>query len=117
MEKVDKRFALIARDGDVLFPYKKAQVATKRFGFALSKPGDLDRHGGGHYTDDLADVIQRVVFDGWRVRATTIDKAGRQRHGSLGLGKTAIGDYWVAPEFRGLVANAPIPPIDTLPSR
>jgi hypothetical protein len=117
MENVDKRFALIAKDGDILFPYQKRQRATNRFGFALSAPGEGDRHGGGEYTEDLGEVIRRVVFDRWKVRVTTVDKTNKQRQGSLGLEKSAIKSYWVAPEFEHLVGGAAITPVNELPQK
>ncbi|KKN63468.1 hypothetical protein LCGC14_0501290 [marine sediment metagenome] len=43
MEAVDRRFVLVADNGDRLYPYKKAQRETGRYGFALTKPGEQDR--------------------------------------------------------------------------
>lgn len=74
MEAVDKRLTLIADNGDRLYPYKKFQKKTGRFGFALTRPGENDRNGQGIYTDSIQEVIQRLVFDGWNVRAKTTDK-------------------------------------------
>lgn len=46
---VDKRFALLTDDGQRLYPYKKSQRSTNRYGFALTAPGEADRHGGGYF--------------------------------------------------------------------
>jgi hypothetical protein len=111
MGNVDKRFALLDRvTGDELFPYMKRQKSTDRFGFALTRPGEQDRNGGGHYTTDISEVIRRVVIEGWSVRAKTANRIGRQRDGTLGIGKTANADYWVAPEFADLVRTASTQP-------
>lgn len=115
MNKVNKSFALLDRfTGDELFPYMKRQKSTNRFGFAVTRPGEQDRYGKGHYTTDIKEVIRRVVIDGWNVRVKTTNKVGRQREGTLGIGKTANADYWVAPEFLDLVKTAPVQPRTTL---
>src|SRR5947199_10442091 len=106
----DKRFALLAENGDILFPYKKRQKSTNRFGFALNTPGEQDRHGNGTYTDRIEEVIQRLVLDGWSARVKEDKPSGRRRDGSLGIGKTSIKGYWVAPEFAHLVKTARIRP-------
>lgn len=82
---VDKRFALLTDDGQRLYPYKKSQRSTNRYGFALTAPGEADRHGGGYYTDSIEEVVKRLVFDGWSVRAKTVDAAGNQSHGTYKL--------------------------------
>lgn len=111
MSTIDKRFALLDRlTGDELYPYMKSQKETGRFGFALTRPGEQDRRGGGDYTTDIKEVIRRVVIDGWSVRVQTTDRIGKQRNGTLGIGKTANADYWVSPEFLDLVRNAPVKP-------
>jgi hypothetical protein len=103
-------------NGDELFPYMKNQNITKRFGFALTRPGAEDKHGGGSYTLDLEEVIRRVVIDGWNVRVKTINRIGKQRQGTFGIGKTAKLDYWVSPELLDLIKTAPIQPKNVLPS-
>ena len=115
MNNIDRRFALLAADGDILYPYMKKQLATGRFGFAFSPLGEGDRNGQGQYTTSIKEVIRRLVFDGWKARVTTIDKAGKQRHGSLGIGKRVVPEYWVAPEFEYLVKGAPTKPVKALP--
>lgn len=117
MSNVDKHFALLDRlTGDELFPYMKSQESTNRFGYALTQPGEKDRHGRGHYTNDIREVIQRVVFDGWKVRVKTINKIGKQRQGTMGIGKIANLDYWVSPEFLDMVKASPTQPQIELPS-
>lgn len=118
MSNVDQRFALLDQhSGDELYPYMKLQKSTNRFGFALTRPGEQDRKGGGHYTTDLTEVVRRVVIDGWNVRVKTIDRVGKQREGSLGIGKIANAGYWVAPEFLDLVKGSPTRPLSALPSK
>ena len=109
-DAIDKRFALISRDAEALYPFKKKQLSTGRYGFALSAPGDRDAFGGGNYTEDIADVIWQVVFNGWKVRATTVGEEGRQRTGSFKLGGKAIVGYWIDPDLRHLVADARLKP-------
>ena len=112
MEKdvVDKRFALIAGNGDVLYPYKKHQKSTGRYGFALTSPGTQDRKGGGDYTLSIEDVVKRMVFDGWNARVKTTTKPKLQREGSLGIGKLAIVGYWISDELKHLVKGAKVQP-------
>lgn len=111
LSKVDKRFVLIADNGDRLYPYIKIQKSTSRQGFALTKPGEQDRHGQGTYTKDIQEVIRHLVFDGWSVRAKTIDKTGRQREGTFGISKLSISGYEVAEEFQQLINSATQKPI------
>lgn len=100
---IDKRFCLIADNGDLLYPYVK-ETRDGRRGFALSAPGQRDAKGEGHYTDDLEEVIRRVVQDGWKVRAKTEKKAeGRPRDGSFSLGQRAIHDFHVDPSLAHLL--------------
>lgn len=112
MSTVDTRFTLVANNGDKLYPYKKSQLKTGRCGFALNKPGEQDRNGMGHYTDSIAEVIQRVVFDNWSVRVKTASQKSKQREGSLGLRKKAIIGYELAPELFHIVENANIKPMN-----
>lgn len=106
MGAVDKRFVLVADNGDRLYPYKKTQKSTGRYGFALTRPGEQDRHGQGTYTDSIGEVIQRVVNDGWSVRVKTTSKPGRQREGTLGLNKRSVHGYEVDEEFEHLIKAA-----------
>lgn len=116
LESVDKRFALIAENNEALYPYKKSQLKTGRYGFALSAPGERDAYGGGVYTDDLVEVVRRVVFDGWTVRGTTIHRSEKQRDGAFKLNGRAIVGYWISDELNHLVDSAPSRPI-ALPGR
>lgn len=110
VDAVDKRFALIANNGEVLFPYLKSQGSTGRYGFALTAPGERDRHGGGTYTVDIQEVVKRMVFDGWGVRAMTTQRSGKQRDGSVCIGKSSITGYWLTDELKHLVAGAKMAP-------
>jgi hypothetical protein len=120
---IDRRFALLTHDGGVLYPYTKTERASDRTGFALSAPGERDAKGLGVYTLDLADVVRRVVFDGWKVRAKA-DPAVSDREGSYGLKKRAVGGFWITPELASLVEGAsadhqisPAPqPLDATPN-
>lgn len=80
----------------------------------MTGPGERDRNSGGHYTSNIEEVIRRVVFDGWSVRARGIGPEAN-RGDSLGLRKRSFHRYWVAPEFRALVAGAATPPLADLP--
>lgn len=40
---VDKNFAFVAKNGDILYPYKKRELSSGRFGYAISEPGKGDR--------------------------------------------------------------------------
>jgi len=111
---IDKRFALITKSNEVLFPYLKRQIATKRFGFALTRVGDMDRNGGGDYTADIEEVVRRVVLDGWSVRAKAEDD---HPNGTYGLGKRSVANYWLAPELHHLVSGATKAPLPHLPVR
>lgn len=111
LDSVDKRFALIADNNEALYPYKKAQLKTGRYGFALSAPGDRDAHGGGVYTDDLVEVVKRVVFDGWKVRGTTIHRNDKQRDGAFKLHGKAIVGYWISDDLEHVVEAAPTRPM------
>ncbi|CAN5429095.1 hypothetical protein BH11PSE9_BH11PSE9_34660 [soil metagenome] len=113
---LDTRFALIADNGAVLYPYQKAQRSTGRFGFALSLGKNTDRRGGAEYTTDIEEVVRQVVLHGWRVRAKTSGAAGASRHGSFALGKRAISGYWLAPELHGLVEGAAVKLLGQLPA-
>lgn len=106
---VDKRFALIAKNKDILYPFEKSQDSTSRYGFALSEPGGRD-DAGAYYTRDIKEVIRHLVFNGWKARVTTVDRVKEQRSGSMGIGMRAISGYWVADEFRHLVAGAKVAP-------
>lgn len=116
METVDKRFVLIAKDGDRLYPYKKVQRNTNRCGYALTKPGEQDRNGQGTYTDDIQEVIRRLVVDGWSVRTKTTDKAGRQREGSFGINKRSVHGYEIDEAFEHLVVSAIQKPLSVMPA-
>jgi hypothetical protein len=105
---IDKRFVLYTESGQALYPYQKHQKKTKRFGFALTYAGNQDRRGGGDYTQEIEEVIRRVVLDGWGVRARA--EYGEKRDGSFKLGAKAIVAYDLAPEFRHLVASAAMQP-------
>jgi len=110
MKTNETYFALIASNGDILFPYQKDQRQTGRFGYAISKPGDGDRNGGAEYTLHIEDVIKRVVLDGWKVRAKTRKGITPEREGSFKIGKRTITGYWVAPQFSHLVSGAETAP-------
>lgn len=110
VKTVDKRFALIVNDGEIRFPYKTGQKSTGRYGFALTARGERNRNGLGTYTNDIEEVVRHLVFDGWKVRATTIDKVKKQNSGSTGVGLRGAAGYWIADELRHLVAGAKIAP-------
>ena len=56
---IEKRVALLTTDGQTLFPYKKKQASTGRYGFAASTPEHgSDRKGGGYYTEDIDEIVR-----------------------------------------------------------
>lgn len=114
---IDERFALITDAGSVLYPYKKLQRETGRYGFAATTPdAGRDRFGGGHYTEDLEEVIRGVLFEGWRVRVKTAPECHPKKEGSYGLWKRSIQRYWLAPELAHLANGAARPPESRLPA-
>ncbi|MDP3190645.1 HNH endonuclease [Rhodoferax sp.] len=106
VDTVDKRFALLAKNGAAHYPYKKSQKATGRFGFALSAPGMRDAMGSGTYTENIDEVIKKVVFEGWKVRVKEPGKIGR----SAGIEKLNFPRYWISDELKDLVAGAKMAP-------
>jgi len=116
LDTVDKRFALIANNNEVLYPYKKAQRKTGRYGFALSAPSERDAYGGGLYTEDITEVVRKVVFDGWKARVMTTGRQDKQRNGSCMLNGNVVVGYWISDELKHLVKSAPTQPIE-LPRR
>jgi len=110
MKPIDTEFCLVATNGDRLYPYKKKQLSTGRYGYALSAPGEQDRNGQGTYTDDIALVIRRVVFDGWGVRAKLLDKSSSKREGTYVIGKRSIVAYEISKDLAHLVKGAPFKP-------
>lgn len=104
---IDKRFALIGKDGDVMFPYMKSEKRRNLFGFALSEPGKRDALGMGVYTQDIADVISKVVNHQWSVRVKSAKRPGN----SLGLKKNEIIGYWIDPELTYLISNSDTQPL------
>ena len=105
IDTVDKRFALIAKDGAVHYPYKKHHIATNRYGFALSKPGGRD-DADAEYTLNIEVVVRKVVLEGWKVRAMAAGKPG----GSVGIEKLKFPGYWISDELKHLVAGAKMAP-------
>lgn len=105
IDTVDKRFALIAKDGAVHYPYKKPHIATDRYGFALSRPGGRD-DADAEYTLNIEVVIRKVVLEGWKVRAMAAGKPG----GSVGIEKIKFPGYWISDELKHLVARAKLAP-------
>ena len=67
-----------------------------------------DRFGRGEYTLDITEVIKKVVFDNYSVRA----KAGPGKPGnSVGLFNKSFNRFAVAPEFDHLVKGAKLAPL------
>lgn len=121
---VDKSLALVAKNGDVVYPYKKRELSSGRYGFAISEPGKGDRktspndkEGQAVYTLDIEEVIKNIVRLGWGMRAKSDAGLNREREGTFRLGKGEFETYYVAPEYRHLVAGAAVAPLDTLPIR
>ena len=114
---IEKRVALLTTDGQTLFPYKKKQASTGRYGFAASTPEHgSDRKGAGYYTEDVDEIVRGLLFKGWGVRAKSESNNGVVREGSYKLGERAIRGYWLAPELRHLAVGAAIPPATDHPA-
>lgn len=105
---IDKRFALIDKDGDWRHPYLKSERSSGRYGFAIGG----DRFGRAEYTKDLRRVIQAVVLEGLGVRARPEKKVEGKAGNTVSLGHRAIKGYWLAPEFFPLIQGAKVKPIN-----
>lgn len=117
---LNKSFILISSTGEEFFPYIKPQKSTGRKGYACTTPEHgKDRKGGGYYTNDIREVIEGVILKGWGVRAKKAKEAlkpGENNSGSsLKFGKDSIEQYWVAPEYRGIVSGGSKAPLEHLP--
>lgn len=112
MNKNDRMFALIHKDGSKLYPYKKSQLSTNRYGYALTQVGEQDRNGGGKYVDDIEVVIKKLVLDDWNVRAKTLDRSIKYLEGSYGIGKVSIVGYELDSSLWHLVKFAKMKPIN-----
>jgi hypothetical protein len=107
---IERRFALLTHDGDIMYPYKKSSRKTGDYGFVLVKPGERDANGGGTYTSDLPTLIRRVVFDGWGVRALSESRRTSRSGNTVQIGKKTIRGYWLDPSLRYLVKEARLQP-------
>jgi hypothetical protein len=105
---IDKRFALIDKDGDWRYPYLKSERRSERYGFAIGG----DRFGKAEYTTDLHRVIQAVVLEGLGVRAKTEERGKGKDGDTVGLGRSAIKSYWLDSEFFPLIKDAKLKPIN-----
>lgn len=111
LESMTKYFALVANDGDTVFPYKKRERKSGRYGFAISPPGKRDRDGEADYVEDIETVIRKVVFEGYGVRS----KSGRRPGNTLHIGGTAVKGYKISAALRHLVRGAEVEPLGKLP--
>ena len=105
-------FALVTTDGELAYPYMKHEKLRGLYGFALSAPGRMDRHGQGTYTEDIEEVVRRVVFDNWGVRAKSASRPGN----TLKLGHRVVKGYCIAAKLQHLVRGAPTAPLDWPPA-
>lgn len=109
-EGVNKQFAFVTKDGDIVYPYKKRELASGRHGFAISPPGKRDRKGEADYVDEIETVVRKVVFEGYGVRS----KSSRRPGNTLRLGGTAVTGYKIAASLRHLVKGAEVGPVGEL---
>jgi hypothetical protein len=107
LKSFDTRFAIVTIAGGRAYPYMKREQKRGLYGFALSAPGARDRHGQGHYTTEIEEVVRRVVFDGWGVRVKSHSRPGN----TLRIGGRVVTGYSIAPDLEHLVRGAPTPPI------
>lgn len=111
MAEIDKRFALIDLQGVRRYPVIKRSRSTGEDGFALSRVGAGDRHGQAIYTKRLEEVIEKVVKQGWKVRASSED--GRMK-GSIGLGKRGAFSYAISRTLMSVIEFAEQQPVEML---
>lgn len=53
----------------------------------------------------IEEVVKRLVFDGWSVRAKTVDAAGNQSHGTYGCKLIFCGTFCVAKPQKKRLTN------------
>lgn len=110
LESKTAQFALVTNDGDTCYPYKKRELASGRYGYAISPPGKRDRDGGADYVEDIETVIRKVVFEGYGVRSKSNQRPGN----TLRLKGTAVRGYKIATSLRHLVHGAEVEPLGEL---
>lgn len=113
MKNMDKIFALVHKDGYELYPHTKTQRETGKHGFALSAPGKQDRHGQATYTENIEEVIKRVVCDGYGVRAKMANGGSSNTYKLEGY---SIVGYRVSTKFEHIVKLAKQKPLSWLDS-
>lgn len=105
-----------------VYPFKKSGEniidgeKRKVFGFGAAAPGKQDRHGQGDYAYTIEDLVKKIVFQGYSVRAKPpikgstgssyqlYDEDFHTRQGN-------VDGYWLAPHLRYLVKGAKHQPI------
>lgn len=101
---VDKRFALIDKNGHRRYPYAGRSLDGD-YGFILG------RHKEARRTTDIEEVIREVVLNGASVRAKALDGPFANQGNSLNLhAREKITGFYVAPEFVHLVEGSPYEP-------
>ena len=106
---INFQFALIDSDDAYRYPFKKTELKTGRYGFALGN----DKNGKGEYTDSIEDVVKQVVVEGNSVRVRTRN-LGHGKDGNilfLNSKTKKIKGYWIAPELKYLVEHSLTKPI------
>lgn len=105
--EIERRFCLIDRDGVLRYPYKKRELATGRYGFALGN----DKGGKGEYIDSFEEMVRAVVLDGKSIRVKSLDGDASKRGNIVSLhAMREISGYTIDPAFYYLVKDAPIQP-------
>ena len=102
-ESSEADFYLIDTDGHRRVPIKQRNTTDRRYGFSILPSGKGNEPSAGEYTEDIARLVRRVVLDGQLVRARVVGGEKNGQLNSVGLGRKAIKDYWLAPHLRHLV--------------
>lgn len=84
-------FCLIHNNGDVLYPVRMKNRDSGVFAFRIS-PGGFrgNTKDVGVEESDESIVFERVLRDGWAVRASTLD---REREGLYKVGQRSIREF------------------------
>lgn len=110
---IDKRFVLLHRSGDRLYPFKKHFRRSDSFGFPVVPRGRRERNGDALYLQKLEEVIPLFIYEGYSLTATsdTQPSSVGERVGAYALNGTAIAGYEIADELQYLIKDAAIQPV------
>ncbi|GAB3346273.1 hypothetical protein [Marilutibacter aestuarii] len=101
----EAEFYLIDTDGNRRIPFKQRNREDGRYGFSILPPGKGNDPSSAEYTEDVEDLIRRVVLDRQFVRARVDGGAHDGQPNTVGLGRRRVHDYWIAPHLSHLVSG------------